>query len=76
MSASSTPTRRAVTIKALYSHQQLASEAIATGRGILSRNETSFLHRIREQIDITENQRRWLSDINVRLQWELSHERI
>lgn len=69
-------TRRAVMAKVLAEHQRQAWNAIDTGAGHLSRAEISFLHNVREQIVITDNQRRWLNDIDVRLQWELSHEHI
>lgn len=68
------PTRSVVKVKVLADHQRQAWNAIVAGRGILSRAENSFLHNVREQIVITDRQRRWLADIDVRLQWELSHE--
>ena len=66
------PTRAVVRVKALAEHQRQACHAIETGKGLLSRAESSFLHRIREQLVITDPQRRYLRDVCTRLEWELS----
>ena len=68
------PTTAVVRIKVLAEHQRQACKAIETGKGLLSRAESSFLHRIREQVVITDKQRRYLNDLDVRLKWELSLE--
>lgn len=54
----------------LMPHQRKAWLALAAGGGRLSRNENSFLHRMRESNHISPAQQRWLDDIDVRLQWE------
>lgn len=54
----------------LMPHQRKAWLALAAGGGRLSRNENSFLHRMRESSHISPAQQRWLDDIDVRLQWE------
>lgn len=67
-------TQRVVRLKALAEHQRLACIALDGGKAFLSRSEASFLHRIREQPDISDKQRRYLNDIDVRLKWEMSLE--
>ncbi|MGH6697609.1 hypothetical protein [Sphingopyxis sp.] len=69
---SSNPTMAAVRVKMLAEHQRQACHALDTGKGILSRAECSFLHRVREEIAITAKQRRYLNDIDARLKWEIS----
>ena len=70
------PTIAVVRVKVLAEHQRRACQAIETGKGLLSRAESSFLHRIREQVVITDKQRRYLNDLDVRLKWELSLEHL
>lgn len=57
-------------VRSLMAHQRKAWLALAAGGGRLSRNENSFLHRMRESNHISPAQQRWLDDIDVRLQWE------
>lgn len=70
------PTSTVVRFKVLADHQRQACQAIEDGKRHLSRAETSFLHRIREQDVITDKQRRYLNDLDVRLKWELSLEHL
>lgn len=70
------PTKAVVRVKVLAEHQRRACRAIETGKGLLSRAECSFLHRVREEIAITAKQRRYLNDIDARLKWELSLEHL
>ncbi|MDK2756432.1 MAG: hypothetical protein KYX66_06825 [Blastomonas fulva] len=67
-------TQRVVRMKALAEHQRQASMALEDGGEFLSRSEKSFLHRVREQSDITAPQRRYLADLNLRVNWEMSLE--
>lgn len=67
-------TRRAVTAKVTAEHQRIAARMLADCTCALSRSETSFLHRIREQSVISSRQSRWLSDLDVRVKWEMSHD--
>jgi len=57
-------------VRLLHSHQRKAWLALAAGGGKLSRNENSFLHRMRESSYISPAQERWLNDIDLRLKWE------
>ena len=70
------PTSAVVHFKALAEHQRQACQAIESGKRHLSRAETSFLHRIREQVVITSKQRKYLTDLDARIRWELSLENL
>ncbi len=57
-------------VRVLHPHQRQAWLALAAGGGKLTRNENSFLHRMRESSYISTAQQRWLDDIDLRLKWE------
>lgn len=57
----------------LLPHQRRAWLCLVNGAGMLSKNENSFLHNIRERRTTpTTAQAEWLNLIEVRIQWEKS----
>lgn len=66
------PTRAVVRRKALLDHQRRAWLLLVAGVGRLSKTENSFLHNVRERLTITERQAKWLTDLEVRIEWEKS----
>lgn len=66
----SSPTRAAVTVRALAEHQRRAWLCLVDGAGRLTKKESSFLHNMRERRFASPSQLRWLDDLALRIQWE------
>ena len=66
------PTRAVVRRKELRDHQRRAWLCLVAGAGRLSKAENSFLHNVRERQSISDRQAKWLTDLEVRIEWEKS----